>query len=90
MIDCSHGNSLKDYRNQPGVAQSLCEQIASGNKSITSVMVESNLVEGAQKLLDNPEDMTYGQSVTDQCVSWQTTENIFEAFAEAVRKRRNI
>jgi len=89
MVDCSHGNSLKDYRNQPAVVQSLCEQIAGGNTTITSVMVESNLVEGAQKLQGSLADMTYGQSVTDQCVSWQTTENIFEAFAEAVQKRRN-
>ncbi|MBK1854640.1 3-deoxy-7-phosphoheptulonate synthase [Verrucomicrobiaceae bacterium 5K15] len=88
MIDCSHGNSLKDYRNQPGVVQALCEQISAGNKAITSVMVESNLVEGAQKLQSNLADMTYGQSVTDQCVSWQTTENMFEAFAAAVQARR--
>lgn len=89
MIDCSHGNSLKDYRNQPAVVQNLCEQISAGNHAITSVMVESNLVEGAQKLQSNLADMTYGQSVTDQCVSWQTTENIFEAFTSAVQARRN-
>lgn len=88
MVDCSHGNSLKDYRNQPVVAQSLCEQIAAGNQSITSVMVESNLVEGGQKLQGSLADLTYGQSVTDQCVGWQTTENILEEFAKAVRARR--
>lgn len=88
MVDCSHGNSLKDYRNQPAVAQSLCEQIAGGNSAITSVMVESHLVEGAQKLQANPAEMTYGQSVTDQCVSWQTTENMLEAFSAAVQSRR--
>lgn len=90
MVDCSHGNSLKDYRNQPAVVQSLCGQIAGGNKAITSVMVESNLVEGAQKLKDSLADMTYGQSVTDQCVSWQTTENMFEAFAAAIQQRRSL
>jgi len=88
MIDCSHGNSLKDYRNQPVVAQSLCEQIAEGNKAITSVMIESNLVEGGQKLQGSLADLTYGQSVTDQCVGWQTTENMLEEFAKAVRARR--
>ena len=88
MVDCSHGNSLKDYRNQPNVAQDLCEQIASGNRAITSVMVESNLIEGAQKLQSNLADMNYGQSVTDQCVSWPTTENMLEEFAKAVRSRR--
>lgn len=88
MVDCSHGNSLKDYRNQPSVAQSLCEQIAEGNKALTSVMVESNLLEGSQKLQPNLADMTYGQSVTDQCIGWQTTEDMLEEFAKAVRVRR--
>lgn len=90
MIDCSHGNSLKDYRNQPAVAQSLCEQISGGSKEITSVMVESNLVEGAQKLEGSLADLTYGQSVTDECISWQTTENMLDEFAKAVRARRSL
>ncbi len=89
MVDCSHGNSLKDYRNQPAVVQSLCEQIAEGNPSITSVMIESNLVEGGQKLAGSLADLTYGQSVTDQCVSWQTTENMLEELSKAVRARRS-
>ncbi|NCG03048.1 MAG: 3-deoxy-7-phosphoheptulonate synthase [Actinomycetales bacterium] len=88
MLDCSHGNSLKDYRNQPVVAQSLCEQISEGNKAITSVMVESNLVEGAQKLEGSLADLTYGQSVTDGCIGWQTTENMLDELAKAVRARR--
>jgi len=88
MLDCSHGNSLKDYNNQPAVAQSLCEQISAGNKAITSVMVESNLVEGAQQLEGSLADLTYGQSVTDGCIGWQTTENMLDEFAKAVRARR--
>ncbi len=88
MIDCSHGNSLKDYRNQPIVVQSLCQQITAGNKSITAVMIESNIIEGSQKLQGNLEDLVYGQSVTDQCVNWQTTENMFEELAKSVQSRR--
>ena len=88
MVDCSHGNSLKDFRNQPAVAQSLCDQITDGNKSITSVMIESNLVAGAQKLSSNLADLTYGQSVTDECVNWETTETMLEEFAKAVQARR--
>lgn len=88
MVDCSHGNSLKDYKNQPVAAQSLCEQIAAGNHAITSVMVESNLVEGGQKLQGSLADLTYGQSVTDQCVGWPTTENMLEEFSRAVQARR--
>ncbi|MBT8044667.1 MAG: 3-deoxy-7-phosphoheptulonate synthase [Verrucomicrobiae bacterium] len=90
MVDCSHGNSLKDYRNQPVVAQSLCEQIAAGNNTITSVMVESNLVEGGQKLKGGLADLTYGQSVTDQCIGWPTTEDMLEEFAKAVSTRRGV
>ncbi len=90
MVDCSHGNSLKDYRNQPAVVESLSEQIASGNKAITSVMLESNLVEGAQKLQDTLADLTYGQSVTDQCIGWQTTEELLEKLAKVVRTRRTV
>jgi len=88
MIDCSHGNSLKDYHNQPKVAESLCEQISAGCKTITSVMVESNLVAGAQKLSSNLDEMTYGQSVTDQCIDWDTTETMLADFAKAVQARR--
>jgi len=85
MVDCSHGNSKKDYRNQPVVAGDLCEQMAAGAKDIAAVMIESNLIEGNQKISDN---MTYGQSVTDACINWQTTEEVLDAFADAVRKRR--
>ena len=85
MIDCSHGNSKKDYRNQPKVAADLCEQISAGSKAIASVMIESNLVEGNQKISDN---MTYGQSVTDACINWDTTGEVLAGFARAVRARR--
>ena len=85
MVDCSHGNSNKDYRNQPKVVADLCEQMAKGAKDIASVMIESNLVEGNQKISDN---MTYGQSVTDACINWQTTEEVLESLSAAVQARR--
>ena len=85
MIDCSHGNSNKDFRNQPKVAAELCEQMASGSQAIAAIMIESNLVEGNQKISDN---MTYGQSVTDACIDWQTTEEVLESFSKAVQARR--
>ncbi len=88
MIDCSHGNSNKDYRNQPLVAKDLAHQIAAGSKSITSVMIESNLVEGNQKLDPDLSKLTHGQSVTDACINWDDTVGVLETFAEAVRKRR--
>jgi 3-deoxy-7-phosphoheptulonate synthase len=90
MIDCSHGNSLKDYRNQPLVAKAIGKQIAEGSKVITSVMIESNLVEGNQKLSSNLEDLTRGQSVTDACIGWDDTVEVLDQLAESVRQRRLI
>ena len=89
MVDCSHGNSRKDYRRQPEVAKDLCAQLAGGSKAIAAVMVESNLVEGNQKLEEDPGALVYGQSVTDACISWQTTEGVLEGFAQAVKARRS-
>jgi 3-deoxy-7-phosphoheptulonate synthase len=88
MIDCSHGNSLKDYRNQPKVAQDIANQVAAGSKVITSVMIESNLVEGNQKLAKDLSTLTRGQSVTDACIGWDDTVATLDVLADAVRKRR--
>jgi 3-deoxy-7-phosphoheptulonate synthase len=89
MVDCSHGNSLKDFRNQPLVAKSLANQIAAGCKVITSVMIESNLVEGNQKLTKDLKSLTRGQSITDACLGWDDTVATLDILAEAVRKRRS-
>ncbi len=89
MVDCSHGNSLKDYRRQPEVAKAIAEQIAGGSRSITGVMIESHLTEGRQDA--NPgADLCYGQSITDACVSWETTETMLEDLAHAVQTRRQL
>ena len=88
MIDCSHGNSMKDYRNQPMVAKNIAQQIAEGSKVITSVMIESNLVQGNQKLAKDLSTLTRGQSVTDACLGWDDTVGVLDDLAEAVRKRR--
>ncbi|QTN33826.1 3-deoxy-7-phosphoheptulonate synthase [Akkermansiaceae bacterium] len=88
MVDCSHGNSNKDYRNQPLVAGDIARQIAAGSRTITSVMIESNLVEGNQKLNPDLTKLTRGQSVTDACINWDDTVQVLDTLAEAVRKRR--
>ena len=88
MVDCSHGNSLKNYKRQVSVAENLSEQISNGSKDIASVMIESNLVEGNQKISSNLSDLVYGQSVTDSCVGLEDTEKILSMFADAVQKRR--
>ncbi len=88
MIDCSHGNSMKDYRNQPMVARDIAHQMAAGSKVITSVMIESNLVEGNQKLVPDLASLARGKSVTDACIGWDDTVETLGILAEAVRKRR--
>jgi 3-deoxy-7-phosphoheptulonate synthase len=87
MVDCSHGNSLKDYRKQAGVAQSLAEQMTEGSESITGVMIESHLVEGRQDAKPG-EPLEYGRSITDACVNWASTETMLESLATAVQARR--
>lgn len=89
MIDCSHGNSLKYYKNQPPVAKEVARQVASGTKEIIGVMIESNLVEGKQKLIvGRPEELEYGKSITDCCVNVDTTREMLAGLAAAVRERR--
>ncbi len=89
MIDCSHGNSLKDHNNQPRVAHSIAEQIIAGDDSIMGVMIESNINAGAQKVgADGKAGLKYGVSITDACIDWQTTESTLEELAKAVAIRR--
>ncbi|MES2409106.1 MAG: 3-deoxy-7-phosphoheptulonate synthase [Patescibacteria group bacterium] len=87
MVDCSHGNSLKDYQKQPLASASVAEQIATGCDAITGVMIESHLVEGRQDTKPG-QPLTYGQSITDACVSWETTLPMLDELADAVRARR--
>ncbi len=82
MIDCSHANSNKDYTRQMIVAQDIADQLKNGEDAIMGVMVESHLVEGRQ---DKPE--TYGQSITDACIGWDTTEALLALLADAQRSR---
>ncbi|KAI8898504.1 hypothetical protein BC833DRAFT_589571 [Globomyces pollinis-pini] len=90
MVDCSHGNSSKNHRNQPIVAESIAQQIAGGETAIVGVMIESNLKEGNQKVpASGPGDLAYGVSITDACIDWDTTEQVLRSLAAAVRTRRN-
>jgi 3-deoxy-7-phosphoheptulonate synthase len=87
MIDFSHANSSKDYRRQATVCHDVAGQIAGGDKRIMGVMIESNLVAGAQPLLaDQP--LVYGQSITDACIDWAETHTLLAELAAAVRARR--
>lgn len=78
IIDCSHGNSNKDYNNQPGVMNDVISQITDGNQNIKGVMLESHLKSGSQPFSSQLE---YGKSITDSCISWEVTEQLlWEAF----------
>src|SRR5436309_10525304 len=86
MVDCSHGNSLKDHLKQADVASAVCEQIASGSRQIFGAMIESHLVEGRQDYVPG-EIPVYGQSITDACLSFAQTEPLLEQLAEAQQAR---
>jgi len=73
-VDCSHANSNKDPAIQPLVMQDVTHQILEGNTSIQSLMVESHINEGNQKIPENLADLQYGVSITDACINWETTE----------------
>ncbi len=90
IVDCSHGNSGKDYRKQPEVAACVADQIAGGSRAICGVMLESHLVEGKQAITDELKDLRYGQSVTDGCIGWEQTAAVLERLAAAVRSRRAL
>ena len=88
LIDCSHGNSAKDYRRQPEVAADIARQIAGGSHAIAGILLESHLVEGRQDIVDGRSGLRYGQSVTDGCIGWDATVAVLHTIAAAVRETR--
>ena len=89
MVDMSHANSSKDHNKQLTVCTDLCQQISAGDRNITGVMIESNIVEGRQDIPENLADLTYGQSITDACIDWADTEKVLAELAKAVAARRS-
>lgn len=87
MVDCSHANSGKDYRKQGTVCRAVAEQVAAGDRHIMGVMIESNLVAGAQTLVPG-QPLVYGQSITDACIDWAETHTLLRELAATARKRR--
>lgn len=89
MIDASHANSGKNPNNQPKVIENIVEQLKAGERRIIGVMIESHLVGGRQELvLGNT--LTYGQSITDACIDWDTSVAMLEQLAQAVRVRQTL
>ena len=85
MIDASHGNSQKKFKQQIPVVESICDQILYGNDSIKGVMIESHLNEGNQKI---SESLKYGQSITDACMGWEDTVKCLEMLSDVIDKKR--
>ena len=88
MVDCSHGNSNKDYRRQGEVLRQVAEQVVGGSLHVMGVMLESHLVEGSQKIPADLSQLTYGQSITDACIALDTTLALLDELAGAVRTAR--
>ena len=87
MIDFSHANSRKRHQKQIDVGHDVAGQIARGDRRINGVMIESFLEAGRQEWRAD-EELVYGQSITDACISWEDTEPLLRTLAEAVRQRR--
>jgi 3-deoxy-7-phosphoheptulonate synthase len=87
MIDCSHANSRKIPERQVDVAHGVMHQVARGDRRIFGVMLESHLVAGRQDVIPG-KPLVHGQSITDACIDWETTEPLLVKLAEAVRQRR--
>ena len=87
VVDASHANSAKKPENQPGVVDAIAAQIEAGSENIAGVMIESHLVGGRQDLVPG-KSLTYGQSITDGCIDWDTSVDCLRRLAQAVRARR--
>ena len=85
------GNSQKNHRNQPKVAQTIGDQLREGETAIVGVMIESNINEGNQKVPpEGPSGLKKGVSITDACIDWDTTVEVLNQLADAVRTRRKV
>ena len=85
VVDCSHANSYKQHDLQPLVMADVVNQVRLGNRSLVGTMIESNLVAGKQPIPEDLAQLRYGCSVTDACVSWETTEQMIRRAADLLR-----
>ncbi len=87
MVDASHANCGKDPGRMPGVFEAIARQWVEGNRHLFGAMLESNLIGGSQGITANPDDLVYGQSITDPCIDWETSERLLLDTAECLRKK---
>lgn len=94
MVDCSHGNSNKNHRNQPLVAEEIARQIKNGEDGICGLMIESNIEEGRQDVPPasegGKEALKYGCSITDACIGFDDTISVLQTLADAIKARREL
>ena len=89
MVDCSHGNSRKKFQGQAIVMRNVIDQYIAGNDALIGFMLESNLFEGNQKFSGDLKTLKYGVSITDECISWETTEGLLLSAAEKLVNSAN-
>ena len=90
MVDCSHANANKDYKRQMDVLADVSAQLKAGSRHLLGVMIESNLVAGKQPLQNDLNQLTYGQSITDACVDFDTTTTMLRTLAQAVGRGTTV
>ncbi|MBN1929889.1 MAG: 3-deoxy-7-phosphoheptulonate synthase [Chlorobiaceae bacterium] len=86
LVDCSHANSDKKFGNQVKVWQDILSQKEHGNQSIAGVMIESNICSGNQPFPVNRQELQYGVSITDECVSWDETAKMLRDGAAYMKR----
>ncbi len=86
MVDFSHANSQKKHQQQLDVGRNVAKQIASGDRRIFGVMIESHLLAGRQDVVPGKK-LAFGQSITDACLGWEDTEILIRELAESAKKR---
>jgi len=87
IVDFSHANCQKQHRKQLDVAKDICQQIKSGSTRVAGIMAESFIIEGNQPMTDI-NNLTYGQSITDPCLSWEDTVTMLDMLADAVKSTK--
>ncbi|HRI86973.1 MAG TPA: 3-deoxy-7-phosphoheptulonate synthase [Candidatus Hydrogenedentes bacterium] len=90
VVDCSHANSNKDYRNQPAVFRNVLQQRIDGANDILGMMLESNLFEGSQPLGNDLNTLKYGVSITDSCIGWEQTESLLDEGCDLLTKAGGV
>ena len=82
IVDASHANCSKDFEKMPGVFEDVIAQRVAENRNLVGAMLESNMVAGNQKVPNDHGQLVRGQSITDPCIDWETTERIIRTAAE--------